>query len=350
MRWLSLVSVSLLFVACEEVYKVDAGGATTQSATTQSATVGGGNIPGNAAGSLSEPPQFTYPEDSNIYLEREVEVPSNSMAGDFDVFHEVLLADGQGLFNLEIIETMMASDTAFGAPSVDVEITYQDHQRYMVQYRDIHLGRGLSQNFNWTEDTVLQQIAGVDCVHYTVESVHGLGGAEFWTDANNEMLLAYILFNNAGEATLKLTTTVIDTAPIHAGVNWSSSLVNEEDFSPGNNTIILDFEVSVPAYLPPGFYKKSVRVLNSFGMFSGMGNLHVALFSDGIHQLFIAQHSDTSGVNNGGSSQAPTSITLARFSETGGVHMFEGNPPLKRVYVVGSMPRDEIQTVFSSLF
>jgi hypothetical protein len=345
MRWLFLVIVSLLFTACEEVHKAAAG-----SVTTQNATAGGGNIPDNAAGFLSEPPQFTYPEDSNIYLEREVEVPSNSAAGGFHVFHEVLRADGQGFFNLKIIETMMASDTVFGAPSVDVEITYQDQQRYMVKYRDIHLGRGLSQNFNWTEDPVLQQIAGVDCVHYTVESVHGLGDAEFWTDANNEMLLAYTLFDNAGEVTLKLTTTVIDTSPIHAGVSWSSSLVNEQGFDPENNSILLDFEVSEPAYLPPGFYKKSVRVLNSLGMFPGMGNLHVALFSDGIHQLFIAQHSEASVVNNGGVSQPPNSVTLARFSETGGIRMVEGNPPLKKIYVVGPMARDEIHTVFSSLF
>jgi len=98
MRWLSLVSVSLLFVACEEVHKADAG-----SVTTQNAVVGGGNIPGNAAGFLSEPPQFTYPEDSNIYIQREVKVPSNSAAGGFHVFHEALRADGQGFFNLEII-------------------------------------------------------------------------------------------------------------------------------------------------------------------------------------------------------------------------------------------------------
>ena len=345
MRWLSLVSISLLLTSCEEVHKADAG-----SVTTQSATAGGGNLPDNSAGFLSEPPQFTYPEDSNIYLEREVEVPSNSAAGGFHVFHEVLRADGQGLFNLKIIETMMASDTVFGAPSVDVEITYQDQQRYMVKYRDIHLGRGLSQNFNWTEDPVLQQIAGVDCVHYTVESVHGLGDAEFWTDANNEMLLAYTLFDNAGEITLKLTTTVIDAAPIHGGVGWSSPLVNEQNFDPENNTITLDFEVSQPAYLPPGFYTKSVRVLDSLGMFLGMGNSHVALFSDGIHQLFVAQHSDNSVVNNGGMSQAPNSITLAKFSEIGGIRMVEGNPPLKKVYVVGSMSRDEIHTVFSSLF
>ena len=346
MRWLSLVCISLLFAACEEVHKADASGVTTQNAT-----AGGGNIPDNAAGFLSEPPQFTYPEYSNIYLQREVEVPSNSAAGDFHVFREALRADGQGSFNLEIIETMMAGDTVFGAPSADVAITYQDQQRYMVKYRDIHLGRALSLNFNWTEDPVLQQIAGVDCVHYIVESVHGLGDVEFWIDASNDMLLAYTMFDNAGEVTLKLTTTVIDNAPVHAGVEWSSPLVDEEDFSPnGSNTITLDFEVSEPLYLPPGFYKKSVRVLNSFGMFQGMGNLHVALFSDGIHQLFVAQQSETSGVNNGGVSQSPNSITLAKFSETGGIRMVEGNPPLKKVYVVGSMPRDEIHTVFSSLF
>jgi hypothetical protein len=198
---------------------------------------------------------------------------------------------------------------------------------------------------------VLQQIAGVDCVHYIVESVHGLGDAEFWIDASNDMLLAYTMFDNAGEVTLKLTTTVIDNTPVHAGVEWSSPLVDEEDYDPdGSNTIALDIEVSEPLYLPPGFYKKSVRVLNSFGMFQGMGNLHVALFSDGIHQLFIAQHADTSVVNNGGTSQSPNSITLAKFSETGGIRMVEGNPPLKKLYVVGSMPRDEIHTVFSSLF
>ena len=345
MRWLSLVCISLLFAACEEVHKVNASGVTTQSATA------GGNIPDTAAGFLSEPPQFTYPEYSNIYLEREVEVPSNSTAGDFNVFHEGLRADGQGSFNLEIIGAKMAGGTVFGAPSADVAITYQDQQRYMVKYRDIHLGRALSLNFNWTEDPVLQQIAGVDCVHYIFESVHGLGDAEFWIDASNDMLLAYTMFDNAGEVTLKLTTTVINNAPVHAGVEWSSPLVDEQDFeTDGSNTIMLDFEVSEPLYLPPGFYKKSVRVLNSFGMFQGMGNLHVALFSDGIHQLFIAQHSETSGVNNGGVSQSPNSITLAKFSETGGIRMVEGNPPLKKVYVVGSMSRDEIHTVFSSLF
>jgi hypothetical protein len=246
---------------------------------------------------------------------------------------------------------MMAGDTVFGAPSVDIAITYQDQQRYMVKYRDIHLGRALSLNFNWTEDLVLQQIAGVDCVHYIVESVHGLGDAEFWIDASNDMLLAYTMFDNAGEVTLKLTTTAIDNTPVHAGVEWSSPLVDEEDFrSNGSNTITLDFEVSEPLYLPPGFYKKSVRVLNSFGMFQGMGNLHVALFSDGIHQLFVAQHSEANGVNNGSAAQSPNSITLAKFSETGGIRMVEGNPPLKKVYVVGSMSRDEIHTVFSSLF
>lgn len=345
MRFVALLSVSLLFVACEQTSNVDAVGASP----TQRATFGGGNLPTDAAGFLLRPPQFTYAEDSNVYLEREVEVPSNATAGGFHVFHEVLRADGQGRFSLNIIEAMLAGATTFSAPSVDLEITYQDQQRYMVQYRDVHLGlsHGLLQNFRWTEDPVLQQISGVDCLHFTAESVYSLGDAEFWVDASNDMLLAYTLFDNAGDVTLKLTTTVIDTTPVHNGVGWSSSLVDEQIYDPNSNTITLDYAVSQPVYLPPGFYQKNARVLDSFGMFQGMGNMHVALYSDGIHQIFVAQHSDSSSTGMGLSSLG---VNLARYSEIGGIRMVEGNPPLKKVYVVGQMPREEIHTVFSSLF
>ncbi|MBC8370259.1 MAG: hypothetical protein H8E25_09675 [Planctomycetes bacterium] len=349
MRRFALLALPLFFVACEAVDSTSTNNvASINSQQRANFNSGAGNIPTNAAGFLTRAPQFFYPENSNIVLEREIEVPSNS--GAYHVFREELRADGQGKFNLNIVEAKLAGESLFGPPSSDLQITYQDQQRYMVQYRDVHLGlqNGLNLNFNWTEDPTLQQIAGVDCVHYTVESVHNLGDFEFWVDANNGMLLAYTMFDNAGDVTLKLTTTTIDNAPVHSNVTWSSSLVGEEYYNPSSNSIALDFEVVEPAYLPPGFYQKNARVLDSFGMFQGMGNMHIALFSDGIHQLFVAQHSDSSVAS--GTSQVPTAITLARFSEIGGICVVEGNPPLKKMYVVGQMPRDEIHTVFSSLF
>jgi hypothetical protein len=348
MRWPALLIASLTIVSCEQADSSSLSAAGSSQRAVYNGN--GGNISSNANGFLTQAPEFFYPENSNIYLEREVQVPSNILPGEFHIFHEVLRANGQGEFNLKIAEAMKAGDTIFTPPTTEQQITYQDQQRYMVQYRDIHLGlqHGLSANFRWIEDPALQQVAGVDCLHYTVESVHNLGDAEFWVDANSGLLLAYTMYDNAGDITLKLETMLVDTAPDNSNIQWSAALVDEEVYDPNSNTITLDYDVLAPNYLPPGFYQRNARVLDSFGMFQGMGNMHVAMFTDGIHQLFVAQHSFVEAGPNAG--QVPTAVTLARFSESGGIQMVEGDPPFKKVYVVGQMPRDEIQTVFSSLF
>jgi hypothetical protein len=345
MRFLAPAGLLLLFSAC---------GATDDAVKTGSAqratyNGGSGSAPTDARGFLTEAPELYYPEHSNLFIERTVEIPSTSIVGAYHLFREALHADGQGNFSLEVTEVKLDSDIAFSAPSPDLLITYQEQQRYMVEYRDIHLGlqHGLSQNFRWIEDPVVQQVAGIDCIHYTAESIHDLGNAEFWADANSGLILGYTMLDSSGDVTLKLTTTFIDTVtPNHANIAWSTSLVDEEIYDSSSNSITLDFTVSEPSYLPPGFYQKSARVLDSFGMIQGMGNLYVALYTDGIHQLFVAQHSE----NNTGAVQISGAVNLARFSETGGICMVEGNPPFKKVYVVGQMPRAEIHTVFSSLF
>ena len=83
MRWLSLVCISLLFAACEEVHKVNASGVTTQSAT--------------AAAVISPTLQLDFCQNhrsshtQNIQtstLSGKSKCPAIRAAGDFHVFHE----------------------------------------------------------------------------------------------------------------------------------------------------------------------------------------------------------------------------------------------------------------------
>ncbi|MDP6963145.1 MAG: hypothetical protein QGF46_03160 [Planctomycetota bacterium] len=348
MRWL-LAIAPLLIISCDSA---SSGVGQSASSSVRSLYNGStGNMIVNADGFLASAPEILYPEQFDVYIEREVEAISNVHPDQYHGFREIFRANGQGDFLLNVIERRLAGNSGYSPASSELHITYQDQQRYMVKYRDLHLGvqNGLSANFRWKEDPALKQMAGLDCILYSAESKHGLGDVDLYVDANTGMLLGYTYYDNVGEITLKLETTLVELSPTHPAVTWSSSLVDEEYYNPGANNIELDFDLSEPSYLPPGFYKRSARVLDSFDLFPGMGNTHVALYSDGIHQLFVAQHSYDEPTTVG-ASVLQTTITTARFSEAGGIRMVEGNPPHKRVYVVGQMPRDEIHTVFSSIF
>ena len=193
-------------------------------------------------------------------------------------------------------------------------------------------------------------MAGRSVIRYEAFSRYGLGDADFFVDASSGVLLGYTVYSPSGEIDSQLTTIKWDSAAQFNGIVWSQPLLSEEFYDSVNNTIQLDFDLSNPSYLPPGFYREEVRVLELKGFITGAGNMHIARFTDGIHQIFVAQHSFEDNSGQPGNMATPLTATYARYSSVGGIHVIEGNPFSKRVYVVGQLPKDELHTVFSSLF
>ena len=121
--------------------------AAPESGTTLYASLPQGATP-VAASAL---PSFRYPEDLRLSEIREVRFSDDP---DVEAVREGLQSDGDGRFRLDITEIQPKGGSAWvAAPSLSV-LTYEQRGRYLVRYRDPHLGHptGFSSNYDWYLD------------------------------------------------------------------------------------------------------------------------------------------------------------------------------------------------------
>lgn len=340
-RLLLLLPLGAGLLACEAGQAASGSGGGTLEA---SAPSGGGLTAAGSARALSLP-DLAYPEDLAVELERMVELRDAS--GALQQMHELLLSDGAGSTELRILD--MAADPQAPAqfPTAAVADRYLAQQRYYLRYRDFHLGApaAVHRNYDLVQAPGTVSVAGFDCEHYTLTSVHGLGDAEFFVEPQTRMVLAWTLFDPADAVLARSTALAVDFAPDLNGANWSVPLVTEQPYTGPADDHLLTIGPLSPDYLPVGYYEAEARILLTEALLPGFGNLLVQRYTDGVRQLFIAQHYRTMS----GGLQPIATITQMRLSDLGGVRVAEGDPIQRRVYVVGDLALSELHTVFGGL-
>ncbi|MFK5956845.1 MAG: hypothetical protein QM477_10415 [Planctomycetota bacterium] len=339
-----LVASSLLLAACGPSGSISAPSG-NQALTSGSA---GSTALDQTSPNLIEIPSFVYPEGQAISLDRIFHVRNAS--GDLERVQETFLADGLGQTRLDAIGYAPNQAQAFvPAPSM-LQMNYLNQMRFMVKYRDPHLGErvGLLRNFRWSADPVPVQVAGVSCTKYTAESKHELGDVEFLADSQTGLLLGWTYFDNIGQVLMRMETTSMNLNPNLGGVVWSVPLVSDQAFDMSNDLGLLGFTPMEPEYLPPGFYPEAAWLRFSAGAaFQSTSNMLVKIFSDGIHLVFVAQHTQD---NRGqiGLSLANKVVEVYE-SDLGGIRVAEGLFGKQKLYVASLLEMDEIETVFGSL-
>jgi hypothetical protein len=293
-----------------------------------------------------EVPEFLYPEDLLISLESEVHLRNE--AGALIRVQEVLLADGLGNSRLDVTAKAPNLIQPFGPPSSQLLLDYQTRMRFLIEFRNPHLRafQGVAGNFIWTEDPNLVQVAGIDCKRFTAASKHGLGDVEFLVDAQSNLVLGWTLFQTNGQVGIKSTATAVNYAPNLTGVLWSAPVVPDQEYVDGEDQPLLGFAPQDPRYLPPGFYLEDSWLRFSAGLFPGMSDMLVRIYSDGIHLVFVAQHDQQLF---GSQMQLADKLTEVKQLDLGGVRVAEGSVAKRKYYVASMLSLEEIQTIFGSL-
>ena len=334
---LALAFVALTFVAC--------GPANDSSTTNVPATSSGQNV-ANASGSSIEIPEFQYPEELNVQLTRELRIFDSY--GRTERFAENFSSDGAGQIALTATNYAGFGVSTWSAPSTQLLASYYDRQSYLVKYRDLHLGSSVSlhRNFRWTEQPGIVHVAGIDCRRINAKSVEGLGDFEFVATVDTGLLLGWTSFDPQGNPLMQLETTAINLAPNHSSVLWAVPAVAEHPYVDRIDEPKLGFPPGSPQYLPPGFYLLEKRLLLANGVMAGFGNIHAAMYTDGIHLLFVAQQRIVAAP----AMNYLAGASLVKEASTGGIRVAEGDLPGRRIYVVSQLPTEELETVFGSMF
>lgn len=341
---LALVVMSLWLAACEPGMEQTNASSENLALSSQS---GGASALSGISPHAIEIPEFLYPENVAIELERVVHIRNS--AGVLERTQETLLANGTGDLRLDVIGYSPDQVQPFTAPSSMLQMNYLNQMRFMVKYRDVHLGArtALVHNFLWSEDPVQVQVAGVNCIRYTAKSTHRYGDIEFLADAQTGLLLGWTRFDVSGQVQMKMEATSVDLSPSLGGVSWSAPVVSEQAFSNPNDEAILGFEPFEPEYLPSGFYQEEAWIRFTGPAVPGLGNMLVKAYSDGIHLVFVAQANST--IENLGL-QFANRVTDVFESELGGIRVAEGSLGKRRLYVASLLSMEEIETVFGSIF
>lgn len=331
-------AIGLLVLACQPTTAESTAG--TQASTQSQASA-------DARGATTvAKPSLTYLEDHDVRATREFRV--YDALGQATSYREELRADGTGEMALAILEYLPAGTSTWMAPDGSLLASYAEQDRYLIKYRDFHLGHdaGLLSNYQWQERNGTVTVAGETCRRIRGTSRHGFGEVEFTYRESDDLLLGWVSFNAAGNPTTELVTTSLDWTPDHTGVAWSTPAVGETPYAGSIDNPLLGFTPQEPDYLPPGYFLVEERLLLAGGIMSGLGNLHVAMYSDGVHRLFIAQQRLISSPELGLLDKA----VAVRLATIGGIGVAEGDYRGRRLYVVSHLSKDEIQTVFGGLF
>ncbi len=337
------VVLGLLFLACGPAQPTASSAGTSLALSSGSGSV---SSQAQTSGQQIFVPEFVYPEDQLLSAHRDLQVRNSS--GVLERMQEVLLADGQGHSRLDVIQYSPGLMQPYQSPSSQLVLNYENRMRFLIRYRDAHLGAraALLQNYRWTEDPVHVQVAGVDCVRYTAQSKHDMGDVEFLADAQTGLLLGWTFFANNGQILLKLETTQLNFAPNLTGVVWSSPLVGDQPYVDPADRALLGYTPRFPQYLPPGFYRQESWLRFSAGFYPGMSDMLVEIYSDGLHLVFVAQHEQT---QMGQGLQFANKVVDVRQTDLGGIRLAEGDLGNRRLYVSSMLSMVEIQTIFGSL-
>lgn len=333
----------LLLLACGP-----AGNTGSEASNNLALTSGssGGNLRTSVGFAPVEVPEFLYPEDQLISLETEVHLRND--LGNLVRVQEVLLADGLGNSRLDVLGKSQDLVQPFGPPSSQLLLDYQTRMRFLIEWRNPHLRAfaGTASNFVWTEDPILVQVAGIDCKRITAASKHEMGDVEFLVDAQTDLVLGWTLFQANGEIGIQSTATAVDYSPSLTGVVWSAPVVPDQEYVDGQDQPLLGFAPQDPQYLPPGFYLEESWLRFSAGLFPGMSDMLVRIYSDGIHLVFVAQHKQQLFGNQ---MKIVDKLVEVQQLDLGGVRVAEGSIGEKKFYVASMLSLEEIQTIFGSL-
>lgn len=346
MRRLLLLLPSILF-ACEGQQAAKTASESTSSAGQLAASAPG--TPGlqQAPGGrqVRVLPDVVYPEDVAVDIVRLTEL--RDPAGQLQQLQEYLLSDGLGHTQLTLHGVAAQPGELLAHPTPVLSDRYLAQQGYYIKYRDLHLGvsSAVWQNYQVNLEAASVSIAGIDCEHYTLTHRHGMGNAEFFLDPASRLLLGWTLFDPSGLPTARLRTQSVNWSPNLGGASWPVPLVSEQDYAGSSDDHLLGLAPLTPSYLPQGYYLTEARVLFTDALLPGFGNLLVERYTDGVRQLFLAQHERQPTVGF----QPLAAITHIRLSDLGGLRIAEGDPTRRRLYVVGDLPLSELHTIFGGL-
>ena len=334
---LAMSLLSVAFVGC--------GPASTDRAENLAATVGTQSAQ-SAGYQPVEVPAFEYAESLNLHTTRQLSIFDN--LGRAERFHEDMHSDGAGQVALGVLDYASFGVSTWSTPTSQLESSYFNRQAYLLKYRDLHLGSefSLHRNFRWTEAPGVVQMAGEDCKVYHARSVHGLGDFDLVVTVATNLLLGWTSLDALGQPVMQLETLTMDESPTHNGVAWASAAVPEQPYTDVVDEPLLGFTPVDAQYLPPGFYLVEKRLLLANGLTSGFGNIHAAVYTDGIHLLLVAQQKYT----NSPAMTILSGPSLVKHADVGGIRVAEGDIPGKRLYVVSQLPTEELQTIFGSMY
>ncbi len=288
-------------------------------------------------------PALAYPEDRLVKQTRLWQVRNDTNT--FDLFRESLIADGVGQFALNLEELDLGSTGVFAMPSTLWQATYQHRQRYLVRYRDFHLGSEsqVRSGFQVQSLPIPRIVSGRTGRVWRVTSRYGYGEVEFVVDQQDDFLLGWSRFDSAGNLIASMTTESLESNPNLTNVVWSQIAAPEQPYTGPADNSILGFAPVEQVYLPAGFVEQDQRMVMTEQVFgTSVPNIHLAVFYDGVRHLMVAQQSPGSQYPD------PQTQALAIKSEIGGIRLLDGPVPGAHLFVIGSLPWQELLAIYGS--
>ncbi len=289
-------------------------------------------------------PNIVYGEDILVREERTYRVLGKD--GLWDSFFEEFSSDGSSQFALELVQVAMDDASVPVTPSLYWLDAYATRDRYMTKFRDPHLGEEatIRQNYLWRSLPGLRSIAGRDCLKFRAESNYGFGSFEFYIDNQNDHLLGWQRIDPTGALAAEMEVTTVNYAPTFTNQVWSQPMAPERDYDQLNDDVLLGITPQRTLYLPLGFTLNRQRFVDAEQVFGTLvPNLYFEHYSDGIQNMFVVQSKITSAA-------APKAdINFANRADLGGVRIVEGQVADGQVYVVGSLPRQELLAVYGAM-
>jgi len=329
----------LLLAACK------GGAASNTGAGQQNALYGGGGPGGSNAGARTDrAPSLQYLENVPARAEREVQ--SRGYDGVLRRFREVLQSDGLGQLRVDLDAVWHPASSSWIAPHPLVASLYGPRSFFFVRHRDLHLGHevGLYGNYAWELQPGTVTLAGRVCLVTRARSLHGHGPIDLMHEQSGGLLLGWTLYAADGVTVMaKLETTALDLNPNLSGVNWIADQVSEENYEAAVHDSLLGLKPRPPSAPPAGFYRAEARVVNAAHLFTSVQYLYLERWSDGLRNLFLAQHRIPAAP------EADGQLHLARRSQEGGVVVVETDLDDRHVFGLGALPADEVEMVIASL-
>jgi hypothetical protein len=319
-----------------------AGGAASGQ---QNATYGGSGPGGIAPGARTDrAPQLLYQE--NLALRAEREFQARGYDGELRSFRELLHSDGLGQLRMDLTAVWNETTSSWVAPHPLYTTIYGPRSFFLVRHRDMHLGHeiGLYGNYAWELQPGTLTMAGRTCLRTRARSLHGFGPIDLVYEQATGLLLGWTLYDAAGTQVMaKLETTALDLNPNLTGVTWITDQVPEQPYEASAHDSLLGFNPRQPSAPPAGFYRAEARMINAGNLSSAVQFVYLERWSDGLRNLFLAQHKIPS------TPSADGLLHTARRTQEAGVVTVEADMDDRRVFGISSLPHEQVEMVVASV-